>query len=272
MVRIQNILTAWATLCICVYAAPTQGSRIRVAVGGDNGRSLDSILLNPMLGETTNLQGVSVRATRGQDTDGNSSLATSVTNSTVTSTIVTSTTRGDAGSTINVRRILPEEQPELHIHTTPARRGRSSVALEDIHSRDEEPRSRSQSPLTVATHTSENLSFASASTVGTSIRSSVAVAPRTNFRRTVSANTALTGSVMIPSSDSRPLANRVVSFTTDLTSLPPYHEEEAGDSITVPDELDNFSEVADTFATSARAWREEYEARLDALQKRWSTE
>ena len=40
----------------------------------------------------------------------------------------------------------------------------------------------------------------------------------------------------------------------------------------MPDELDNLSEVADTFATSARVWREEYEARLDALQKRWSNE
>jgi hypothetical protein len=38
-------------------------------------------------------------------------------------------------------------------------------------------------------------------------------------------------------------------------------------------ELDNLSEVADTFAPSARAaWREEYEVRLDALQKRMTTE
>jgi hypothetical protein len=43
---------------------------------------------------------------------------------------------------------------------------------------------------------------------------------------------------------------------------------EAGDSITMPDELDNLSEVAESFSTNSRLWREEYEARLDALQKR----
>jgi hypothetical protein len=68
----------------------------------------------------------------------------------------------------------------------------------------------------------------------------------------------------------RPLANRVVSFTADV--LPPHNVDgdATGDSITMPDELDNWSEVADSFANSSRMWREEYEARLDALQKRWS--
>ena len=218
-----------------------------------------------MIGES-GLQGLSVRATRGQDTDGNSSLATSVTNSTFTSTVVTATTRGDV-STINVRRIPLEEQTEVDIHT-PSRRGRSTNAEDPLASR-EEPRSRSQSPLTVNTHASETLSMASASTVGTSIRSSVAVAPRGGFgRRAFIPNNVATASV-----ESRPLADRVVSFTPDLTTFPePPYGVEATDSITMPDELDNISEVADTFANSARAWREEYEARLDALHKRWSNE
>lgn len=252
------------------HSTPTQGSRPRVAVGGENGRTLDSILLNPMLGEASNLPW-SVRATRGQDTDGNSSLATSVTNSTYTSTVVTSTTRGD-GSTINVRRIIPDESVDLEL--TPSRRGRSAAPVtEENTAHEDDGRSRSQSPLTVHSHTSENFSMASASTVGTSIRSTVAVAPRSGFGRRTASTSTLTGSI-VPSEYSRPLANRVVSFTTDCANAPTPYAMEAGDSITIPDEElegEDFSEVADAFATSARVWREDYEARLDALQKRWSS-
>jgi hypothetical protein len=257
---LSNMLIAFT------YAAPTQGSRPRVTVGGNGNGTLESILLNPMIGES-GLQGLSVRATRGfQDTDGNSSLATSVTNSTFTSTVVTATTRGEL-STINVRRLPIDEQSEIDI-LTPSRRGRSNFAEDPLVSR-EEPRSRSQSPLTVNTHASETLSMASASTVGTSIRSSVAVAPRSGFgRRSLPSNYPVVSSI-----ESRPLADRVVSFTPDLTSFPaPPFSVEATDSITMPDELDNISEVADAFANSARVWREEYEARLDALHKRWSNE
>jgi len=73
------------------------------------------------------------------------------------------------------------------------------------------------------------------------------------------------------------MANRVVSFTTnDLSHQSmmgvhpqiPQENDGGGDSITMPDELDNFSDVADAFSNSARAWREEYEARLDAIHKR----
>jgi hypothetical protein len=78
--------------------------------------------------------------------------------------------------------------------------------------------------------------------------------------------------------ESRPLANRVVSFTANdvfhvsTNTSQPYAYSEAGDSITMPDELDNLSDVADTFASSSRLWREEYEARLDAIQKRWGAD
>jgi len=313
-------------------AAPTLGSRqARVTIGGDNPNgvgtttSLQSILLNPMIGETNLQNALSVRATRGllDDTDGNSSLATSVTNSTFTSTVVTSTTRGDNASTINVRRILPDQEEEVSLmmmNSTPSRRGRSSIFNEEEEGSDPSPRSRSQSPLTVNTNASETISMASASTVGTSIRSSVAVAPRfvrrgsshghhnqhyhqhnnnnqhanmnshrsaslANHNHQINTNS-LAGSIISSSvvSESRPLADRVVSFTPDvtITNLPPvpstqnsFHSVEPTDSITtMPDDLDNLSAegIADTFANNARVWREEYEARLDALHKRWSNE
>jgi hypothetical protein len=55
--------------------------------------NLESILLNPINSNPNDL-GMSTRAVRG-DYDGSSSLATSMTNTTVTSTIVTATTRGN---------------------------------------------------------------------------------------------------------------------------------------------------------------------------------
>ena len=45
-------------------------------------------------------------------------------------------------------------------------------------------------------------------------------------------------------------------------------QEEEDGSLTLPDELDTFSDIADAFSASSRQWREEYEARLDAIQKR----
>ena len=69
----------------------------------------------------------------------------------------------------------------------------------------------------------------------------------------------------------------MVSFTThDLVAeqLAPPQENDGGDSITMPemaDELDNFSDIADAFSNSARVWREEYEARLDAIHKRFGS-
>jgi hypothetical protein len=40
----------------------------------------------------------------------------------------------------------------------------------------------------------------------------------------------------------------------------------------MPDELDNLSDGADEFANRARIWRDEYEARLDAIQKSWNVD
>jgi len=71
----------------------------------------------------------------------------------------------------------------------------------------------------------------------------------------------------------RQFTNRVVSF---VMSPPPIENipqafSEVGDSVTMPDELDNMSntDASDAFANSARMWREDYETRLDAIQKRW---
>ena len=217
---------------IVLLAAPTQGSRL----------TLESILNNPKFGEPT-IHGESTRATRGES-DGNSSLATSVTGSTLTSTVVTR--GGDS-----VHRRLPEAVQY------PQRR-----SIGDAYS-TRQPRSRSQSPLTVQSSTVASEADQTAEAVG-SILSNIAVAP-SRLRRSFTGDS------------NRPLANRVVSFTADIQ--PPHNVLAvdgdgggAGDSITMPDELDNLSEVADTFATSSRMWREEYESRLDALQKRWSAD
>ena len=194
-----------------------------------------------MLGEREVL-GHSVRAIRG-DTDGNSSLATSVTGSTLASTVVT--------------------------NTATSLRGRYLTLSEDSDTRHNElrqPRSRSNSPLTIQSYTGASDAYSEASaSESTAIMSSAAVvAGRTSTRSRTQRGDA--------SAESRPLANRVVSFSSDLLQNPHHNVTENCDSITMPDELDNLSEVADVIASSARAWRDEYEARLDALQKRWANE
>lgn len=190
-------------------STPPQGSRPIIA-----GVSLDEILLSPMIGET---DATSTRATRGGG-DANSSMATSVTSSTLASTTVTA-------------------------------RGTSTAGEEN-----RSTRSRSQSPLTVQSFQGGDGDHpvSVAGSIGASIVTNAAVAPGSRFT-------------------SRPrsaLSNRVVSFEVDMANPQAQIANEAGDSITMPDELDNLSEVAESFSTNSRLWREEYEARLDALQKR----
>ncbi len=239
------------------HSTPTHGSRNQIA-------NLESILLNPIpvVGSNDNDQGISTRATRG-DTDGNSSLPTSVTSATMASTVVTATTRGD--TSVGIARI-------------PSRASASEedALAENIEDQngnisDDRPRSRDQSPLTVqsaATATETLQSLASAS-LGPSILSTAAVAPARSFG-TRRANAAVAAANTEGSA--RSLANRVVSFTThDLVaerSIPAQEHDGGGDSITMPDDLDNLSDIADVFSNSARAWREEYESRLDAIHKR----
>jgi hypothetical protein len=118
----------------------------------------------------------------------------------------------------------------------------------------------------------ENSVLASVSVV--SFSSTMAVAPPRAFtsRRAAAAavepsRTTSTGSTM---------TNRVVSFVHDpAEALASYStRSEAGDSVTMPDELDNLSssEVVDIFAANARRWREDYESRLEAIQKQLTGE
>jgi hypothetical protein len=221
-------------------------------------------LLNPMLSDS-HATSQSIRATRG-NSDANSSLGTSVTGSTLTATIVTrvdSAPRPESFPADSIRGRFLSLDPD-------SRRTTSALTVDSqetsIIEESMPPRSRSNSPIATQSYNADAPSVGSGSSQSTAIRSSVAVAaPR--VRRALRGETA---------PDSRPLANRVVSFTTDL--LQNQHavvNNENCDSITMPDEpdeLDNLSEVADTFAASARTWREEYEARLEALQKRMVNE
>lgn len=203
-----------------------------------------------------------------------SSLPTSVTSTTMASTVVTSTTRGN--ESIGITHIssqlsdenIPNDEVAVEESGGDVLRSQSEESIESA-SRSR-PRSRSQSPLTVLSANTGIQSLASAS-LGPSILSTAAVASSRSFG-TRRAHAAVANAEGI-----RSMANRVVSFTTnDLTvgtqssSAPPMQENDGGgcDSITMPDELDNFSDVADAFSNSSRAWREEYEARLDAIQKR----
>ena len=193
------------------------------------------------------------------------------------------------------------------LHETSTRLNSEEYALEaraeGHHSHNNPPLrtswSRSQSPLTVQ---STNHSITESASLGLSALSTAAVAPACSFgtRRAhaATANANADAAVGYPGGGSRPVAHRgrrgdsgragsVVSFTntTDLNAAfpvnmpdqrsnlaarhhPSQEQDGGGDSITMPDELDNFSDVAETFSTSARAWREEYEARLDAIHKR----
>ena len=263
--------------------APTQGSRRHFT-------NLESILLNPLQNINPAETNLSTRAVRG-DYDGASSLATSVTNATVGSTVVTATTRG--GDSINPRSIiapisdnasgsvqLEEQDADNNSHrdsyvssvNVNAQRGEdidSMLGLSPPAAGTRPPRSRSHSPLTVQSANTASVgpqSVASMS-VGTSVISTAAVAPTKSFRARREA-----AARMVLGESGRPLANRVVSFTSNEVFNVPPEISEAGDSITMPDELDNLSDVADIFADRARTWRDDYEARLDSIQKRWSGE
>ncbi|KAL3823604.1 hypothetical protein ACHAXA_005585 [Cyclostephanos tholiformis] len=189
------------------------------------------------------------------------------------STVVTSTTRGNESIVLNPSRTSEEDAlPESVVEEAgmllnSEEFNRSADVRDDPP--EHQPRSRSQSPLTVQSVATGFLSVASAS-LGPSILSTAAVASSRSFgTRRANAAAAIANAEV-----GRFMANRVVSFTTnDLAvgrqSTPQMQENDGGgDSITMPDELDNFSDIADAFSNSARVWREEYEARLDAIHKR----
>lgn len=254
--------------------APTHNSRPgdRRATSENRISNLESILLNPI---NSSDQGVSTRAVRG-DTDGNSSLPTSVTSATMASTVLTATTRGES---IGVTRISSrEDAEETGVLRSSAMRSNSDDMSEERSQINQAraPRSRSHSPLTVQSAATGNQSVASAS-LGPSILSTAAVAPSRSFgtRRANAAASIANAEVSGHQGGSRSMADRVVSFTSTSDQQlagdqqhPQQENDGGGDSITMPDELDNLSDIADAFSNSARAWREEYESRLDAIQKR----
>lgn len=211
-------------------------------------------------------------------------MQTSVTSATMASTVVTSTTRGN--ESVGITRIASRASEEDVIRegvveeTTGVLRSRGSMRSNsdefNISAESEQagqPRSRSQSPLTVQSTATGDMTASLGPSLGPSILSTTAVASSRAFgTRRANAAAAIANSETSRASSS--MANRVVSFTTnDLTagvqSTPgPQENDGGGDSITMPDELDNFSDIADAFSNSARNWREEYESRLDAIHKR----
>ena len=197
------------------------------------------------------------------------------------STVVTSTTRGN--ESVGITRIASRASEEDVIRegvveeTTGVLRSRGSMRSNsdefNISAESErQPRSRSHSPLTVQSAATGDMTASLGPSLGPSILSTSAVASSLAFG-TRRANAAA-ANANSETSRSGSMADRVVSFTSnDLTagvqSTPgPQENDGGGDSITMPDELDNFSDIADAFSNSARNWREEYESRLDAIHKR----
>jgi len=254
---------------------------------------------------------ISTRAIRGPpDTDGASSLATSLTSATLTTT-VTATTRGSIARTLASRGnegddgTMEDGQEEeedytatgVEVHddegvaieegnetigtlettisvsavvdgTAPRENAVNAESLEMVFGRGREgetPRSRSQSPLTVPESIAQE-------SLGISYSSTAAVAPMRAFSSRRAAAAAAAEPQGIGIGENRPLTNRVVSFVHPIENVIACSRSEAGDSVTMPDELDNLSDVVDLFATSARRWREDYESRLEAIQKQLSGE
>ena len=228
---------------------------------------------------------MTTRAVRGES-DGMSSLPTSVTSATMAST-TTFTTRGNesVGITRIPSRITSEtdiirEDTVVEDQAGILRSHRSmrsnsdefNISAEGTTDHNRQPRSRSQSPLTVQ---SDALGTSVASlqpSVGPSILSTAAVASSRAFgTRRINAAAAVASAEPTTGGRSN-MADRVVSFTTNdlnaggIQEASPQEEEDG--SLTLPDELDTFSDIADAFSASSRQWREEYEARLDAIQKR----
>jgi len=215
--------------------------------------------MDPEIRGEVSVHGTSTRATRGsEDGDGDSTLATSMTSTTRGSTVFTgASTRGES---VNVRALsgLSEGAAEYGNagsgDESPATYGALSPTAPN------EERSQSGSPLTVQSRETISVgpqSIASHSIAASHISTAV-VAPHRSRSYRIRHDRSAGGST------TRPLADRLVQFTTA-----PVEPADGADEVTVPDELDNLSDVAETFARSANQWREEYEARLDAVQKRY---
>lgn len=219
--------------------------------------------MDPELRGEVSVHGTSTRATRGSDDgDGDSTLATSMTSTTRGSTVLTGVSTR-AGESINVRALSGLSEANEYDHggsedeENPSTYGiASSPANDELSQRS----TSSRSPLTVQSRETA-ASVASHSVAASHISTAVVAPHRSRAYRRVHDRAAI-------GTHTRPLANRLVQFTTT-----PAEPTDGADEVTVPDELvDNASDVAETFARSANQWREEYEARLDAIQKRYGNE
>ena len=237
-------------------AAPTFSSRHR---------TLDSILMDPEIRGEVSVHGTSTRATRGSDDgDGDSTLATSMTSTTRGSTVLTGVSTR-AGESINVRALSGLSEANEYDHGgSEDEENPSTYGIASSPANDELSQRSTSSPLTVQsreTAASVSQSIASHSVAASHISTAVVAPHRSRAYRRAHDRAAI-------GTHTRPLANRLVQFTTT-----PAEPTDGADEVTVPDELvDNASDVAETFARSANQWREEYEARLDAIQKRYGSE
>lgn len=220
--------------------------------------------MDPEIRGEVSVHGISTRATRGSDDgDGDSTLATSMTSTTRGSTVLTGVSTR-AGESINVRALSGLSEANEYDHAgsedeeNPSTYGIASPANDELSQRSV------GSPLTVQsreTAASVSQSIASHSVAASQISTAVVAPHRSRAYRRAHDRVAAGGA------HTRPLANRLVQFTTA-----PVEPTDGADEVTVPEELDNVSDVAETFARSANQWREEYEARLDALQKRYGND
>lgn len=221
--------------------------------------------MDPEIRGEVSVHGTSTRATRGSDDgDGDSTLATSMTSTTRGSTVLTGVSTR-AGESINVRALSGLSEANEYGHAgsedeeNPSAYGIASPANDELSQRS------TSSPLTVQsreTAASMSQSIASHSVAASQISTAVVAPHRSRAYRRAHDRAAAGGA------HTRPLANRLVQFTTAPAAEPT----DGADEVTVPEELDNVSDVAETFARSANQWREEYEARLDAIQKRYGND
>ena len=210
---------------------------------------------------------MSTRATRGPPSlDGGSSLATSMSNATgltAPSTTMSATTAFSNANTLNnlSRSVVTEDDATLRSHLSIGNRSRMANLDSILGLSPPPPRSRSQSPMTAPSV---------ATSIGTSI---AAVAPSGSRRATTTPRGVVTDHQDQVDVESRPV-ERAVSFVDTAIStadiLFTNVSADGGDSLTMPDELDTYSDaVVEAFTNGSRIWREEYEARLDAIQKRF---
>ena len=217
--------------------------------------------------------GLSTRAIRGPPSlDGASSLGTNL--SSATGLTAPETVLSNATASVVNPRSLPDDDATMRSNGTTHSRNRDALSrsanLDSILGLEPPPpRSRSQSPMTVPSV---------ATSIGTSI---AAVAPsraHSNRRQVTAVHTSSEAHEHENESELGGKSERAVSFvdTAAVSFGEGFSANDSaygGDSLTMPDEIDTFSDAAgvvESFASSSSAWREEYEARLDAIQKRFS--